>query len=470
VAAVGEGKVGFAPYSVSSEKRMFGKTEAGLKVSKSESNVGSAGASPLCPSCSPKVTKVYRDGLRYLKDKSTVQRWLCRDCGFRFSEKPTLKGSPPLQETSERSLNTCSALASKRQICALGAKNLSATEVKTVAGDKKKPLKLDLLPETMRGYIVQFTEYLERNGFDEENTYPAILTRLVADGADLLDSENVKAVIAKKKKANGEPWSGSMKMIAACAYDAFCHMQKVTWERPIYYQDEIEIIVPDEKDLDLLISAASKRMATFLLCLKETFADPSEVLACKWSEFKDNVLYINHPVKRHYSGHYELSARLVYMINALPRENERIFPMRYRIVANTFRALRRKVAKKFSNPAVLQISLKSFRHWGGSMLAYVTNGNVPEIARVLRHRSWKSTQRYVHTIMRLRDEDFDVTSATTLDEILALGKAGWQKYDEVVFKGVTYHCYRKPKRFGALRKNDVDTSKTEGIRYYPHEV
>jgi hypothetical protein len=115
-------------------------------------------------------------------------------------------------------------------------------------------------------------------------------------------------------------------------------------------------------------------------------------------------------------------------------------------------------ARKFNNPAILQISLKSFRHWGGSMLAYVTNGNVPEIAKVLRHKSWKSTKRYVHTITGLKDVDFDVTSATALEEILELGKEGWTKYDEVVFDGVAYHCYRKPKRFGSL-KNVVDTPK-----------
>jgi hypothetical protein len=45
--------------------------------------------------------------------------------------------------------------------------------------------------------------------------------------------------------------------------------------------------------------------------------------------------------------------------------------------------LRRRAAQKFKNPALLDISLKSFRYWGGSMLAFVTNVNVPEIARVL---------------------------------------------------------------------------------------
>ena len=52
--------------------------------------------------------------------------------------------------------------------------------------------------------------------------------------------------------------------------------------------------------------------------------------------------------------------------------------------------------------------------------------------------------------------------ATTLDEILVLGKAGWQKYDEVMLNGVTYHCYRKPKRFGGLKNVQV-TSKTNGL-------
>ena len=441
---------------------VFGRQEAGVNGGKSPSGCGEdAGISsqiPLCPDCGPETLKVYRDGLRKLKDGGSVQRWLCTRCRLRFSK--------PLQENSNKPLNTSSALPSERQICALGAKNLtSAAELKTVAGDKKKKLKhLDLLPETSRGLITQFMAYLERNGFDEDITYPAILTHLVCDGADLLDPESVKAIIAKQKKKNGESWTDSMKMLATCAYEAFCQMQKISWERPIYRQNEATIIVPDEKDLDLLISASSKRMATFLLCLKETFADPSEIIAAEWIELKDKVLSINHPVKFHYPGKYELSMRLVCMINALPRKHKRIFPMTYRTAYTCLDYTRRKAAAKFQNPALLQISFKSYRHWGGSMLAYLTNGNVPVMARIMRHKSWKSTQKYVHTI-EFKDEDYEVTSATTSEEILALGKAGWQKYDEAVFNGIHIHYYRKPKRFGML-KNMNNTSQTMGISNY----
>jgi integrase len=340
------------------------------------------------------------------------------------------------------------------------------TEIKTVAGDKERKLQkhIDLLPEDIRGLLTRFMAYLEREGFSEEITYPDILTHLVRDGANLLDPEDMKMVIAKQKKKNGEPWSDSMKMLAVCAYDAFCQMQGIVWKRPIYRQNEATIMVPDEKDLDLLISAASKRMATFLQCLKETFADPSEILRADWIDLKDTVFSINHPVKFHYPGKYELSMRLVAMLNALPRGSKRIFPMSYQSAYQCLDSLRRKAAAKFQNPALLQISFKSFRHWGGSMIAYYSNGNAVVIARLLRHKSWKSTQKYVHTI-EFKEEDYEETVASTVEEIRALGKAGWTKYDELTVAGVQMHFYRKPKRFGSLKSID-DKSKTSGISNY----
>src|SRR5512136_3446126 len=118
-----------------------------------------------------------------------------------------------------------------------------------------------------------------------------------------------------------------MKMLAVCAYDQFCQMQNIAWRRPNYHQDEATIAVPNEKDLDMLISAGSKRMATFLQCLKETFADPSEILRAEWIDLKDNVLSINHPVKRHLPGYSPpLSTRLQSMLENLPKTNRRIFP------------------------------------------------------------------------------------------------------------------------------------------------
>ncbi len=304
-----------------------------------------------------------------------------------------------------------------------------------------------------RGLITEFMAYLEREGFADDIQYPTTLSHLVKDGANLLDPENVKDVIAKQKKKNGEPWSNSMKMLAVYAYDAFCIMKDITWKRPTYQQNEATIYVPDEKELDLLISAARKKMATFLSCLKETFADPSEIIFAEWKDLKENVFSINHPVKNHWPGKYKLTPQLTAMLNALPRKNKRIFASNYKSLYSSFLALRKNAAERFQNPALLNISFKSFRHWGGSMIAEKSNGNPLVIMRILRHKSFKSSLRYIHTIA-FKDENYEVTSATTAEEILVLGKAGWQKYDEAVFNSVHMCFYRKPKRFGGLKNLD----------------
>jgi integrase len=312
----------------------------------------------------------------------------------------------------------------------------SAAETKTVAGDNpimriknRAVCNIDVIPKESRGLITQFMAYLEREGYDDENQYPRTLSHLVKDGANLIDPENVKKVIAQQKKKNGEPWSDSMKMLTACAYDVFCECQEIVWRRPTYNQNEATIYVPDEKELDLLISAAPrKKIATFLSCLKETFADPAEIIAADWIDFKDNVLSINHPCKGHLPGKYELTPQLCAMVNSLPRKSKRIFASSYDTLYMSFVHLRARAADKFQNPALLNITFKSFRHWGGTKIAELSNGNPLVIMRMLRHKSFKSSLKYIHT-PQFKEQDYEVTSVTTPEEILALAKSGWTKYD-----------------------------------------
>jgi len=124
--------------------------------------------------------------------------------------------------------------------------------------------------------------------------------------------------------------------------------------------------------------------------------------------------------------------------------------MFYKSAEDCLWRLRLKAAAKFQNPVLLTISFKSYRHWGGSMLAQITNGNVLIIKRLLRHKSIQNTMKYIHTI-ELKEEDYAETVATTPEEIRQVGKAGWQKYDEMTVNGTHMHFYRKPKRFGGLK-------------------
>ena len=139
---------------------------------------------------------------------------------------------------------------------------------------------------------------------------------------------------------------------------------------------------------------------------------------------KDRTLTINHPVKNHLPGKNELSYRLIAMINALPKKDKRIFPMSYKSAAESFRSLRKRVAKKLQNPRLLTISFKSYRHFGGSMLAFYTNGNVMKVKAALRHRRVENTMKYIHAVENIKEEDFEETTATTPEQVRA-----WEKLD-----------------------------------------
>jgi hypothetical protein len=77
-----------------------------------------------------------------------VQRFLCRDCGFRYSDKSNIE----------------SEMNRGRQLCAIlkDAKKLdTAAKIKTVAGEEK-------LPQDAKGLIAQFLAYLEKEGYSGE--------------------------------------------------------------------------------------------------------------------------------------------------------------------------------------------------------------------------------------------------------------------------------------------------------------
>ena len=212
--------------------------------------------------------------------------------------------------------------------------------------------------------------------------------------------------------------------------------------------------LPEETELDTLVTATqSARMRTFLQCLKETFADPSEVLGLRWEDVdaKRNIIAINHPVKDHLARELEVSSRLVNMLNALPKTSRLIFPTTYGNMQSSYDKLRKRVAARTQNPRLLKISFVSFRHWAGTQLAWLFNGNMFIVKEKLGHRNINSTMKYVRRLKLTLPEDFDVFTASTDEEIKQMGMLGAQKYDERTIAGTTISYYRKPKRFSSIK-------------------
>jgi integrase len=289
----------------------------------------------------------------------------------------------------------------------------------------------------VKGIVAKYLAFLEKEGYAKDIRYPSVLKTLSKKGANLYDPESVKQTIAR------QPWKEGSKMLAVYAYDAFAQMEKIEWKKPRYKQEETIPFVPDEKELDQLIAACvSRRMATFLQTLKETYADPGEILRLEWIDLHGNVLTINNPVKGHLPGQTMISSKLVAMLNTLPKTSERIFPTSYISIEESFKYVRKKAAAKLQNPRLRVITFRSFRHWGGTMLAHYTNGNVLTIKKALRHRAIQSTMKYIG-MLKFENDDFEVATGATVDEIKQLAEAGFQKFDEV--NGI--HIFRKPKKF-----------------------
>jgi integrase len=296
-----------------------------------------------------------------------------------------------------------------------------------------------------KGLITQFMAWCEAEGYPKVNKYHWNLRRLVKLGANLLDPQSVKKTIGGLVHKDGSPLKNGSKMLCTYAYDAFTKMLNIHWDMPTYKQEEALPFVPEEKELDQLIAACrSKRMAAFLQCLKETYADPGEALGLRWIDIKGNAVTINAPVKGHYPGDMPVSNRLLAMFDVLPKTSELIFPTKYRNMLDCYCQVRKRVAEVQQNPRFLAIEFRSFRHWGGSMLSYFSHGNVPFVMKKLRHKSVVNTMKYIHMV-HFKDDDFDVEVATTVEEAKEVIGAGFEyvtgEYDD------GGKLFRRPKRF-----------------------
>jgi hypothetical protein len=80
------------------------------------------------------------------------------------------------------------------------------------------------------------------------------------------------------------------------------------------------------------------------------------------------------------------------------------------------------------------------------MIAFYTNGNVITVKKLLGHKCVESSMKYIGRI-NFKEDQFDTTSANTVEEILKLGGSGWVEYSVVKIGGSEFHCFKKPKRF-----------------------
>jgi len=374
----------------------------------------SARTSPPCPECGSQRT--WKDGVRVTHD-GDVQRYLCRECGYRFSDAP--QRSEGLRRIHTCSLKTAFALPSNRQICAAtteGAKNLA--QMQEIPTQEKAAGATTPDPATAKGKIVEFAWWMQKEGYAEQTILgrTQLLKVLVDRGANLLDPESVKEVIAKQKE-----WCEGRKANAVISYSCFLKMHGGQWTPPRYREEEQLPWIPQEKEIDDLIAGCSLRVSCFLQVLKESAIRPGEAWRLKWTDvdFENRTITLNRPEKHSKSRQFRISMKLANVLANLQRTKdshpERIFNyVSTSSLRRCFERQRKKIAYKTGNPRLLQITFKTLRHWKATM-EYHRTKDILHVMGVLGHKRIQNTLKYTQLVNVDEDEYVSRVARTTTD-------------------------------------------------------
>jgi len=253
---------------------------------------------PSCPEC--RSTRLFKDGKRKLADGSKVQRYLCRNSGFRFTDPKTRQ-----------------ILKVRNGIKSYAATRRAVTELVEV---KKETEGVPKTRETTKieSEIFNYAWHFKKRGRSPE-TITSRIRRLksIAKCCNLFDPESVKEFLAKTN------WKRSTKASAVIVYNDFLKFLGISWEPPTYRMERIFPFIPLERELDDLIACSNKRIAVLLQLLKETGCRIGEAARLRWEDYdpERRVIRIG-ALKGSNPRIFRVSERLTGMIGKLPRRND----------------------------------------------------------------------------------------------------------------------------------------------------
>lgn len=437
-----------------------------------------------CPECTSQ--RIWKDGLRYVKSETAtipLQRFICRDCGRRFSENnrappnpkmgsnPTRHGNVDLFASYLQPITRDYKAGSKLSLSTAGRdhrsggreaasfprirlrKGVTGAEVERKVGpgrgqvwtlsqktrmEKAAGATKTSKPE-IKGLLVSLSFWMLKQGYRESTIYVTCqkLRHLVKLGVQLFDPESVKEVIAQQK------WQEGTKVTYVNSYAIFAQIHDLQFVKPLYRVDHQKIpFIPTETELDQLIADCSKKVSTFLQLLKETGMRSGEAFRLKWKDFDfvTKTVRVNNPEKHGNSRIIKISNKLAAMLKALPQKSDKPFRGAVHGLRANFGIQRRRTAEKLKNPRLRRISFHTFRHWKATM-EYHRTKDILHVMKLLGHKSINSTLLYTQLISFEGDE-FNVKVAKTKKEITELLEAGfeWVGQDG---DGLTYFRKRK---------------------------
>lgn len=370
-----------------------------------------------CPECHG--SELFKDGLRYLSNGVQVQRYLCKKCGFRFSEG--------------NNVNVVCQTSNSRQVCAIlqEAKNLDATELKTVAGEKDVDAR-----------ILQYEWKCKKRNLAPEtiSKRKQHLTRLVQDGADLDDPETIETVLATGDYKTPTKW------LLVNAYRSYCKMFNIQWEAiKVKYQPKTPYM-PTEEECKTFIAGMPKTLSIFCRVLFETGARRGELAKLDWTDINEEncTVTISQPEKGSNPRTIKVPRECIDLLLTLPKKHGTyVFNPRPTSMDSSFNKQRRKLAAKLQKPQLLKIHFHTFRHVRGTLDIH---NHVPlfEVKERLGHKYIGNTEKYVHWNRQLyheRNDRYYFAAVSTVEDAQNLIETGYEYVTDM--EGMK--LFRKPK-------------------------
>lgn len=347
-----------------------------------------------CPSCSSE--RLFKAGMRYLATGGESQRWLCRDCGVRFSEHNNLK--------------VINDNRGSGQVCVAETKNLDTqTETKTVCAGEKNLISYAWLQKKRGNTDLTITERVR------------VLKRIQQRVSDINDPAQVETMLAT------EPLTKAQKYVWVSCYRSYAKTFRLNFDAPRTRYEPKQPFMPTLEELTALINAGSKKTAAFLQVALTTGARGGEICRLRWTDIdtEKHAVTINDAEKNSRNRTVKVPEKTIMMVNALPKKHEPfVFGNNPIGIRSTFEKLRNRLAETQKNPRFRQIHLHTFRHYFATETLRQTK-NLTYVRDLLGHKSVTNTERYTRMCV-FGSEKYNHATATNDAEAGQLIEDGFE--------------------------------------------
>jgi integrase len=155
-------------------------------------------------------------------------------------------------------------------------------------------------------------------------------------------------------------------------------------------------------------------------------------------------LTLNAPEKNGRPRAFNISSKLVCMLQAMPKTNELVFGgTNPKSAQNCFKHSRHRLAKKLGNPRLAKIHFHLIRHRFVTM-QYHKKPELIHVQKLLGHRKILATQIYINleqVLFKDGNDEYHVKVAETVEEATKLVSVGYEYVSTMDSKQI----YRKRK-------------------------